>query len=175
MTIDQGRGISFAGVKSGGIGTKYLAALLLVALGATGACAAAEGESEPELSEDALDPVLDENAPAALDDDSADEIAGLSAPADEVLNWNAIAQTTTLPTPPPMASRSLAITQLAVFDAVNSIVRSYSSFAVNLRAPKGRIARCGGCRGSTLRPRTPVPDRASLARYFVCHLAGRNP
>jgi len=57
----------------------------------------------------------------------------LSAPADEVLNWNAIAQITTLPSAPPMASRNMAITQSSVFDAVNAIVRRYAPYAVNSR------------------------------------------
>src|SRR5262245_22898987 len=38
--------------------------------------------------------------------------------ADAVLDWNAIAQSTTAPSPPPLGARNLAIVQAAVFDAV---------------------------------------------------------
>jgi hypothetical protein len=127
-TTDHDCGISFAGPASGQSATKYLAALLLVVAGGTGACASANGESERGLSEGDTDIVAD---------DSAEETAELSAPADEVLNWNEIAQVTSLPSPPTMGSRNLAITQVSVFDAVNSIVRRYSPYAVNLRAPRG--------------------------------------
>jgi hypothetical protein len=138
-TTNQDCGIAVAArAPSARLWKKHLAAMLLVFAGSTGACAAsADGESEPELSEGDPNLVLDRNAPADLADDSAEERAGALAPADEVLNWNAIAQITTLPSAPPMASRNLAITQLSVFDAVNSIVRRYSPYAVHPRAPKG--------------------------------------
>ena len=151
MTIDHDCRIGFAGAPSPRMRPKYLAALFLVVAGGTAGCGAAAGESEPEQSEGAADP---SNAPADLIDDSED-IAELSAPADEVLNWNAIAQVTTLPTAPPMASRNLAITQVAVFDAVNAIVRSYSPYAVKLRAPNGA---------------SPVAAAVAAAHYELAHL-----
>src|SRR5688500_16540459 len=61
-------------------------------------------------------------------------IGSTPASADVVLDWNAIAiRTMTLPPPPPPANpffqaRFMAITQLAVFEAVNSIVGGYDSY-----------------------------------------------
>src|SRR6266446_8955343 len=59
------------------------------------------------------------------------------AHADAVTDWNAIAQVTTLPSNPPFATRNLAIVQLGVFDAVNSIDPKYSPYLVNGPAPAG--------------------------------------
>ncbi len=60
--------------------------------------------------------------------------------ADAVTDWNAIAQTTTAVSPPPLGARNLAIAQAAVFDAVNSIVGDYETYAVNAAAPAGADA-----------------------------------
>ena len=60
-----------------------------------------------------------------------------NAQADAVTDWNAIAQVTTLPSNPPFATRNMAIAQLAVFDAVNSIDSEYSPYLVSGPAPAG--------------------------------------
>jgi hypothetical protein len=66
--------------------------------------------------------------------------------ADVVLEWNAIAlgalrKDSTLAHPrqnnPGNASRALAIVQSAVFDAVNSIDRSYDPYLIEINAPRG--------------------------------------
>jgi hypothetical protein len=59
--------------------------------------------------------------------------------ADVVLDWNAIALKTTAAAPfnPPVETRSLAIVHAAMFDAVNSIIGEFNSYAVEFSAPKG--------------------------------------
>ena len=64
-------------------------------------------------------------------------IAGAAAAhADTVLDWNVIAVTTTAGSPFNQA-RLLAITQLAVFEAVNAIDRSYDPYLGTVVAPAG--------------------------------------
>jgi hypothetical protein len=48
-----------------------------------------------------------------------------TAHADAVTDWNAIMQMTVAPANPPFQSRSAAIVQLAVFEAVNAIIGDY--------------------------------------------------
>jgi hypothetical protein len=59
--------------------------------------------------------------------------------ADTVLDWNVIALKTTAAAPfnPPLESRNLAIVHAAMFDAVNSIIGEFHSYAVELSAPNG--------------------------------------
>jgi hypothetical protein len=57
--------------------------------------------------------------------------------ADPVLEWNAIAETTVATVDPAAQVRSTAITQLAVFDAVNSIVGGYEPYLAKVNAPPG--------------------------------------
>jgi hypothetical protein len=70
----------------------------------------------------------------------------LSAPAlvhaDAVTDWNAVMEATVMAaTPDPfLQARSAAITQLAVFKAVNSIVGDYQPYLGNLPAPPGASA-----------------------------------
>jgi len=54
--------------------------------------------------------------------------------ADTVLDWNVVALKTTAAAPfnPPLESRNLAIVHAAMFDAVNSIVREFQPYAVQL-------------------------------------------
>lgn len=67
-------------------------------------------------------------------------LAGLFAPhtikADEVTDWNAIMQTTVAAGNANVQARSAAIVQLAVFDAVNSIVGDYEPY-LEMTAPHG--------------------------------------
>jgi hypothetical protein len=55
--------------------------------------------------------------------------------ADEVTNWNAILERTVAPTPHFLQSRSAAIVQLAVFEAVNAIVGDYEPYLGTVDAP----------------------------------------
>jgi hypothetical protein len=59
--------------------------------------------------------------------------------ADTVLDWNVIALKTTAAAPfnPPLESRNLAIVHVAMFDAVNSIIGEFHSYAVEFGAPNG--------------------------------------
>lgn len=57
--------------------------------------------------------------------------------ADVVTDWNAIADEAVATIDPAARSRVLAITQLAVFDAVNSIVRDYEPYLERIHAPAG--------------------------------------
>ncbi|TVQ59791.1 MAG: phosphatase PAP2 family protein [Phycisphaerales bacterium] len=67
--------------------------------------------------------------------------AAIGAPcaADVVTQWNTIAldAVRTTSTPPPRASRSMAMVHAAVFDAVNAIDGGYIPYHVALGAPKG--------------------------------------
>jgi hypothetical protein len=56
---------------------------------------------------------------------------------DVVLEWNAIMEQTVLPTDPVLQIRSAVITQLAVFEAVNSIIGDYEPYVDRLQAPAG--------------------------------------
>lgn len=62
-----------------------------------------------------------------------------SAHADVVLDWNQHALNAIVAggSPPPRASRALAMVQSAVFDAVNSVDRVYQPYLVNTVAPAG--------------------------------------
>ena len=55
--------------------------------------------------------------------------------ADEVTNWNAILERTVAPTPHFLQSRSAAIVQLAVFEAVNAIVGDYEPYLGTVDSP----------------------------------------
>ena len=54
---------------------------------------------------------------------------------DEVIKWNAILERTVAPTPHFLQSRSAAIVQLAVFEAVNAIVGDYEPYLGTVDAP----------------------------------------
>jgi len=60
-----------------------------------------------------------------------------AARADSVLDWNAIMQATVSAQAPFPQARFAAITQLAVFEAVNSITRDYKPYLGTLTAPAG--------------------------------------
>ena len=59
------------------------------------------------------------------------------AHADAVTDWNAIMQTTVTPVNPFFQGRSAAIVQLAVFEAVNSIIGDYEPYLGRIAAPRG--------------------------------------
>ena len=79
-------------------------------------------------------------------------IIGLSssARADEITDWNRIAQQTLLTagTSPIVSTRSLAIVQVSVFDAVNGIERHYVPIHANLDAPPGTSRRAAAVQAS---------------------------
>src|SRR5215831_2591852 len=70
--------------------------------------------------------------------------AVLSSPtvgkADVVLDWNAIMVNTTSSQGPQPQARLAAITQLAVFEAVNSITQDYEPYLGTILAPPGASA-----------------------------------
>jgi hypothetical protein len=68
--------------------------------------------------------------------------APLPVKADMVLDWNNVALEAIKKgsTPPPMASRALAITQAAIFDAVNSIYNTYTPYKFKLSGYTGASA-----------------------------------
>lgn len=59
----------------------------------------------------------------------------VTASADVVTDWNEIMELTVLPSNPFVQSRNAAITQLAVFDAVNSILGDYEPYVGVMDAP----------------------------------------
>ena len=58
-------------------------------------------------------------------------------PADTVTDWNAIMETTVSPANPFFQTRSAAIVQVAVFEAVNAITHDYEPYIGGIRASKG--------------------------------------
>jgi len=60
-----------------------------------------------------------------------------AARADVILDWNAIMQTTVGGQPPFPQARFAAITQLAVFEAVNAITHDYKPYLGTITAPSG--------------------------------------
>ena len=63
--------------------------------------------------------------------------------ADTVTDWNAIMQTTVASSNPFFQARNAAIVQIAVFEAVNTIVGDYEPYLGN---PQGAARRIAGCR-----------------------------
>jgi hypothetical protein len=64
--------------------------------------------------------------------------SAITARADVVLDWNAIAVSTTSQGQSPFAqARFMAITELAVFEAVNAITRDYKPYLGSVTAPAG--------------------------------------
>src|SRR5437867_4113653 len=59
------------------------------------------------------------------------------ATTDAVTDWNAIMQMTVAPTNPFFQARSAAIVQLAVFEAVNAILKDYEPYLGTIAAPTG--------------------------------------
>lgn len=62
--------------------------------------------------------------------------------ADVVLKWNALmlGAITVETTPPPMSGRNLAILHLAIYDAVNGVVRQHQPYLIEEMAPPGTMA-----------------------------------
>jgi hypothetical protein len=66
-------------------------------------------------------------------------IFSASVPADVVTDWNqtAVKATEVAGLPPPPQSRALAIVHAAIYDAVNSIERRHTVYAIDVKAPTG--------------------------------------
>lgn len=64
----------------------------------------------------------------------------IAARADVVLDWNVIAMTRFVNQSPFAQARSMAITQLAVFEAVNAITGHYKPYLGTVVAPVGASA-----------------------------------
>ena len=93
-----------------------------------------------------------------------------TAPADVVIEWNQIALDTAGPVPDPaQVLRTMAIVQIAVFYAVNSITGDYESYLEKIDAPAGASAEAAAIAAAhralvTLQPETAArldPLRAS--------------
>ena len=76
-------------------------------------------------------------------------MSGAMAKADVVLDWNAIMTSTVVAQNPFAQARFAAITQAAVFEAVNAITGDYEPYLGTITAPPGRRRR-----PLPLRPRT---------------------
>jgi PAP2 superfamily protein len=86
-----------------------------------------------------------------------------SARADVVTDWNAITEETILAgtQDPAMRARTAAITQVAVFEAVNSIVGDYEPYAKKIAAPSIASARAAAIAAAHRVLMTLHPDRSA--------------
>ena len=83
-------------------------------------------------------------------------VTPVSAAADVVLDWNAIALTTIRNQNPFAQARFAAIAQLAVFEAVNAITGEYEPYLGTISAPAGASAEAAALGCTTC----PCPTRA---------------
>jgi hypothetical protein len=67
-------------------------------------------------------------------------VTSIAARADAVLDWNIIMQSTVAAQAPFLQARFAAITQLAVFEAVNAITKEYKPYLGTVTAPDGASA-----------------------------------
>src|SRR5262249_57557490 len=79
--------------------------------------------------------------------------------ADTVLDWNAIMQSTVSSQTPFPQARLAAITQLAVFEAVNAITRDYKPYLGTITAPAS----------ASVDAPPPPPPHPLLTNYFPAH------
>jgi hypothetical protein len=84
------------------------------------------------------------------------------AKADAVLDWNLIAVNTTVPSGPFAQARYVAIVQLAVFEAVNSITRDYRPYLGSIVAPHGASADAAAIQAAYRVLSTYFPANASI-------------
>jgi hypothetical protein len=84
------------------------------------------------------------------------------AKADAVLDWNLIAVNTTAPSGPFAQARYVAIVQLAVFEAVNSITRDYRPYLGSIVAPHGASANAAAIQAAYRVLSTYFPASASM-------------
>jgi hypothetical protein len=93
------------------------------------------------------------------------------AKADAVLDWNLIAVNTTNPSGPFAQARYVAIVQLAVFEAVNSITRDYRPYLGSIVAPHGASADAAAIQAAYRVLITYFPANAMLATARANSLA----
>ena len=93
------------------------------------------------------------------------------AKADAVLDWNLIAVNTTNPSGPFAQARYVAIVQLAVFEAVNSITRDYRPYLGTIVAPHGASADAAAIQAAYRVLITYFPANASLGTARANSLA----
>ena len=94
--------------------------------------------------------------------------------ANVVTDWNSIASTTIVANAgknPAASAVWFAYSSLAVYDAVNAIIRQYQPFYYRFAAPAMRPRARGGCRRAP-RPGQLLPLAAGGAGQSVCGLAG---
>jgi hypothetical protein len=92
--------------------------------------------------------------------------------ADVVLDWNAIMQTTVAAQPPFPQMRFAAITQVAVFEAVNAIIGEYKPFLGTITAPPGASAEAAAAAAAHAVLRNYFPaNAASLDAAYANSLA----
>lgn len=93
------------------------------------------------------------------------QIMGVGAArADVVTDWNNVLLNTIRlkRTNPPVASRQLAMMQIAVFDAVNSVDHPYQSYAFNGSAPAGTSRQAAAAQAAYSVLKTFYPDQTSV-------------
>jgi hypothetical protein len=100
-------------------------------------------------------------------------VAMKSVHADPVVEWNEIMQQTAATSPDPAErARTAAITQLAVFDAVNSIIGDWEPYVESVDAPEGASAEAAAIAAAhqvlvTLYPESQAPLDAARARSLA--------
>jgi hypothetical protein len=104
--------------------------------------------------------------------------ASRRAAVDAIVDWNRIALHTTSQAPfnPPRETRSVAIVQAAVLDAVSSITRRHAAYLIRVRAPRGASlpAAVAAAAHTSLTALYPA-QRASLDAQYAQALAGLPP
>src|SRR6266536_3525890 len=90
----------------------------------------------------------------------------ISARADVVLDWNAIAVSTLISQgqSPFAQARFMAITQLAVFEAVNAITGNYKPYLGTVVAPAGASADAAAVAAAYTVPKNSTPMRDARSR-----------
>lgn len=87
--------------------------------------------------------------------------SGPSIRADAVTEWNQVMEETVLASNPFLQTRSAAITQLAVFEAVNSIIGEFEPYLEKLPAAPGASAEAAAVAAAHRTLVTLYPDRAA--------------
>jgi hypothetical protein len=97
--------------------------------------------------------------------------SAITAKADVVLDWNAIAVSTIQGQNPFAQSRFLAITQLAVFEAVNAITRDYKPYLGTVTAPAGASAEAAAVAAAYHVLKNYFPAATNLDAAYAASLA----
>ena len=98
--------------------------------------------------------------------------SAIAARADVVIDWNAIAVSTTAHAPSPFAqARFMAITQLAVFEAVNAIEGDYQPYLGTIAAPAGASVDAAAVTAAYQVLKTYFPTTPNLDQAYATSLA----